>query len=514
MAKTIDNRVKNSRMKRIFLFLIVALGTLSSQGQYSETQRRLFTGTLENLKKVEPLVDSLLSYPGNRVEWQGDSQLALNAVVVTQQRPLTYAIVSSLSVDDVNFDILLKMYESAIHYAEVPALRQKQLAEYMLNDLYSILTEKFKTLIERDDSKLENKESLKQTVDLAHKCQTAYYKYCFRYLVGFYPFYLNSHFADNELANLLRYNLNNPKRTEQEMSIAIQCRNDEMYYIKDTLHCGSLPDSRLCRDLKSLKRKSTIEKIPLDTLIEQHNREVMNDAVSAATRVTYLKTEQEDFCKRVLRLLDGCPIKGVEKEVEMYGKKYEQYGVDWMHILARLGYKDYVNRYVESVDYLLKRDEKMEDKSKRYQNVLRFQNNLFRLGHPEAIEKFAHLLLSNDMMQGDRKQTQLSYQIFLMLRFYIPELNSYGRTYFVPYCKKNYLGKHYNDSYGTEGVPIALKPIRNSKHLIISCDDIYKFGDELDYRYYPSNFFKLMYDWMEKNKGKYKVNSTKIYAPY
>lgn len=513
MAKTIDNTVKNSRMKRIFLFLIVALGALSSQGQYSETQRKLFTGTLENLEKVEPLVDSLLSYPGNRVEWQGDSRLALNAVVVTQERPLTYAIVSSLSVNDVNFDILQKMYESAIHYAEVPALRQKQLAEYMLKDLYSILTEKFKTLIERDDSKLENKESLKQTVDLARKCQAAYYKYCFRYLVGFYPFYLNSHFADNELANLLRYNLNNPKRTNQELSIAIQCRNDEMYYIKDTLHCGSLPDSRLCRDLKSLKRKSTIEKIPLDTLIEQHNREVMNDAVSEATRVNYLKIEQEDFCKRVLRLLDGCPIKGVEKEVEMYGKKYEQYGVDWMHILARLGYKDYVNRYVESVDSLLKRDEKMEDQSKRFQKVLRLQNNLFRIGQPESIAKFSTLLLSDNLITGDRDMTQLGFQIFLMLRFYIPELNRYGQDCFVLNCKKQYIGKIYNNTINSEGILIVLKKEKITDINRVTCEGIYNNGDETDYKYYPNNFFKLMYDWMEKNKGKYKLNSTNIYEP-
>ena len=497
-------------MKRIFLFLIVALGTLSSQGQYSETQRKLFTGTLENLEKVEPLVDSLLSYPCNVVKLEGERSLGLNTVIVTQKRPLTYAIVMSLSSDNASYSILLNMYKTAGHYAEAPTLRHKELATNLLYSIYSILTEQYKVI----NKKRGSDESLRQIVDLAHKCQKIYYTYCFRNIVNVYPFDIFVPFADNELVDLLRYNLNNPTRMEQEMSIAIQCRNDEMYYMNDTLRCGSLPDSRLCRDLKELKRKSISEKIPLDTLIEQHNREVMSSAVSLAIWVDYMKTEQDDYCKRVLQLLNRTPIKGLEYEIEMYGKKYEQYGVDWMHILARLGYKDYVNRYAESVDYLLKRDEKMEDKSKRYQNVLRFQNNLFRLGHPEAIEKFAHLLLSNDMMQGDRKQTQLSYQIFLMLRFYIPELNSYGRTCFVPYCKKNYLGKHYNDSYGTEGVPIALKPIRNSKHLIISCDDIYKFGDELDYRYYPSNFFKLMYDWMVKNKGKYKVNSTKIYEPY
>jgi len=509
MAKTIDNTLKNSRMKRIFLFLIVALGTLSSQGQYSETQRKLFTGTLENLEKVEPLVDSLLSYPCNVVKLEGERSLGLNTVIVTQKRPLTYAIVISLSSDNASYSILQNMYKTASHYAESPTLRHKELATNLLYSIYSILTEQYKVINKKSGSD----ESLRQIVDLAHKCQKIYYTYCFRNIVNVYPFDIFVPFADNELVDLLRYNLNNPTRTEQEMSIAIQCRNDEMYYMNDTLRCGSLPDSRLCRDLKELKRKSITEIIPLDTLIEQHNREVMSSAVSLAIWVDYMKTVQDDYCKRVLQLLNRTPIRGLEYEIEMYGKKYEQYGVDWMHILARLGYKDYVNRYAESVDSLLKRDEKMSDQRLRFHKAVSLLSNIILLGQKDGISKFAPLLLSKEMFQGDWNTTAISFQTFLLLRSYIPELKRYGNTRFLNNCKKQYIGKYYNSPRFSKGILIVSKQTKMTDLNLINCVDIYNNGDETDYRYYPKNFFKLMYDWMEKNKGKYKLNSTNIYEP-
>jgi hypothetical protein len=507
MAKTIDNTIMNRVMKRIALYLILVLVALSSQGQYTEKDRKLFTGKMEELEKVEPIVDSLLSYPGNRIEWQGDSRLPLNTVVVVQVGSLKYALVRSSFGESVNYDILLNMYKMASYYAEVPALRQKQLAAYMLNNLYSILTEQFKHRTEIAGNSTAKKEQLRQIVNLARKCQAAYYRYCFRYMVFFNPLTLYPAFADKELVELLRYSLNHPQRTEKEMSIALQYGNDEMYYADDTLRCGSLPDSHLCYMLNEMKQKSAKEKIPLDTLIEQHNREIKERALHAA--------EREYFRKSVLQLLDENPIKGLEPEVEAYGKLYEQDGVDWMHTLARLGYKNYVNRYVASIDSRLKRDEHMKDQTKRFYNVLRLQNNLIKLGQPQAIAKFAPLLLSNDMMQGKIKETQLSFQAFLMLRFYLPDLDRYGRTIFVPYSKKNNLGKQYNDSFGTDVVPIALKPIREYKHQVISYEDIYEFGDDLDYRYYPSNFCQLMYKWMVKHKGKYKLrNRDKTYDPF
>jgi hypothetical protein len=507
MAKTIDNTIKSRVMKRIALFLILVLVALSSQGQNTEKDRVLYTGKLEELEKVVPIVDSLLAYPGNSIELRGDRKLPLNTVVVVQERSLKYAVVSSLSVENVSYDILLNMYKMASYYAEVPAFRQKQLSAFILFDLHFILTEQFKHVKESAGNGTAKKEQLRQIVDLARKCQAAYYRCCFRYVVYVPAFNLYPAFADGELVELLRYSLNHPQRTEQEMSIAIQCHNDEMYYVDDTLRCGSLPNIHLCYELSELKRKSAKEKIPLDTLIEQHNREIKERALHVA--------KYEDFRKSVLQLLDENPIKGLEPEVVAYGKLYEQDGVDWLHTLARLGYKNYVNRYVASIDSRLKRDEHMKDQTKRFYNVLRLQNNLIRLGHPEAIAKFAPLLLSNDMMQGNRKQTSLSFQVFLMLRFYLPDLDRYGRTCFVPYSERNNLGKQYNDSFGTEGVPIALKPIRNAKHLIISYKEIYEFGDELDYRYYPNNFCQQMYDWMVKHKGKYKLRNTdKTYDPF
>lgn len=373
-------------MKRIalFLILILILVALSSQGQNTEKDRKLYTGKLEELEKVVPIVDSLLAYPGNRIELQGDSRLPMNTVVVVQERPQTYAVVLSLPVESISYDILLNMYKMAIYYAKVPALRQKQLAAYMLYNLYSILTEEFKHIKERADNSTAKKEQLRQIVDLARKCQAAYYRCCFRYLVRFFPVNLYPAFADSELVELLRYSLNHPQRTEQEMSIAIQCGNEGMYYERDTL-----PDSRLYYELNELKRKAVKEKIPLDTLIEQHNREVKERAQYAAEWMDDYRRVREDFCKRVLQLLDENPIKELEPEVVAYGKQYEQDGVDWLHTLARLGYKNYVNRYVASIDSLLKRDEHMKDQSKRFYNALRLQNNLIKLGHPEAIGKFA-----------------------------------------------------------------------------------------------------------------------------
>ena len=113
------------------------------------------------------------------------------------------------------------------------------------------------------------------------------------------------------------------------------------------------------------------------------------------------------------------------------------------------------------------------------------------------------------------KETPLSFQVFLMLRFYLPDLVRYGSTIFFFYCKDNFLGKLYDDAISPKEVPIALKTSRNLKHPTFSCEDIYEFGNDFDYRYCPSNFCQQMYDWMVKHKGEYKLRNTdKTYDPF
>lgn len=111
--------------------------------------------------------------------------------------------------------------------------------------------------------------------------------------------------------------------------------------------------------------------------------------------------------------------------------------------------------------------------------------------------------------------TQLSFQIFLMLRFYIPELNRYGRDCFLCNCKKKYVGKIYNNTITTNGILIVLKQPKVININRITCEGIYNNGDETDYKYYPSNFCQQMYDWMVKHKGEYKLHNTdKTYYPF
>ncbi len=396
-------------------------------------------------------------------------------------------------------------YELASLYAKKTSFRYKQTASVLFKILNYRLYEnlfcnKLITAKQSGDTMLYKKYSFHNelspivrtndslTVDLARSCQNNYFDYCFRYDVFITPFTIYKSFLDSALIKRLRYNIQNHKLSAYEIRVASEWVLKYYYYPDDTILCNKMP--YICEYTNELKRSSLLEKESLDSIANKLNRWRLNMRINSLKEI--------DLRLSVFKSLEVQPIMELATEVETYGRDYKN--IDWQFVLARLKFKDYRTKYIDSIDSLKLKYDNITNNNYKWLDYMTLYQNVILLKSRKGINKLVSCLLKKEIFSNGIYNQNFGLSFFLMLRKNIPELNEYGRSIFVQHCNKVYIGKKVYYDMAT----VANKT--DSEKGFVSCDYIYEALNSDEYIYMPSNFYFKMYQWMVKNKDKYTID--------